>query len=251
MTMYIRSSVFIVMAMVTVVGCLLSVNPDTSVEAGVIVWLPNDIEGSYGTKGYMGKQEREWLPADTTYLKMTYKESGLGEKEARYRALNATLIVAGSDSRSLHRPQVCLTAQGWEIGEREVVQLETKGGELKVMNYHLSQFVRNEDGSIKLDGNGEKLSQRAFYCYWWVGPNDTTHSDEKRIWKSAWNSILTGKNERWAYPSVISMIDERMGDEGVLEARNRVFGFIKEYSPTFQKSLGAVDREGAEELEEL
>ena len=91
--------------------------------------------GYNGEKGYMGEQEKKWLPSDTTYLKMTYKEKGLNEALASYRALHATLIVAGSDSRSLHRPQVCLTAQGWAIAQKEVVALQTTGGELSIMNF--------------------------------------------------------------------------------------------------------------------
>jgi len=240
------------MALVTMVSCKFFSDPSTSNESGVVVWLPSSIPGYSGEKGSMGKAEQEWLPKDTTYLKMVYTEDDEeNENTATYRAINATLIVAGSDSRSLHRPSVCLTAQSWAIVKREVVKLMTKGGELEVMNFHLSRVIRNEDGSAAKDADGNKIVQRAFYCYWWVGPEDTTYSDEKRVWKSTLNSILKGKNERWAYPSVMRYVDERLGEDGIEEARSLVFSFIENYAPLFQKSLGATERKGAIKLQDL
>lgn len=251
MSLLVRTGIFVAMAITTVCLCYALSNPKTNPEAGVVVWLPREIPDSNGEIGHMGEQERKWLPADTTYLKMTYKERGLEEALAAYRALNVTLIVAGSDSRSLHRPQVCLTAQGWAISQKELVKLQTTGGFLKVMNFHLTRFLRNDDGSIRRDEKGNKMKQRAFYCYWWVGPDDSTPFDTTRVWKSVWNSILKGENERWAYPAVMIMVDERFPDRGVEEAKKRAYSFIEDYAPMFQKSLGAIDREGALELRDL
>jgi len=251
MSLLVRAGIFVAVAIATVIFCYLFSNPNTNPEAGVVVWLPKDIPGYNGEMGYMGEQERKWLPSDTTYLKMTYKEKGMDENLASYRALNATLIVAGSDSRSLHRPQVCLTAQGWAIAKKEVVALQTTGGELSIMNFHLTRVIRNQDGSMRRDDNGKKMVQRGFYCYWWVGPDDSTPYDETRVWKSVWNSIWKGKNERWAYPAVMVYVDERFPNVGEREAKKRAYSFIKKYTPVFQKSLGAVDREDALELREL
>ena len=246
-----RMSVFLAMVVVTITLCFVFSNPSTNPEAGVVVWLPKDIPGYDGEPGYMSDQERKWLPSDTTYLKMTYKEKAMEESLAAYRSLNVTLIVAGSDSRSLHRPQVCLRAQGWGIDKKELVELDTTGGELSVMNFHLSRVLKNEDGSVKRDENGKKIIQRAFYCYWWVGPDDSTPYDETRVWKSVVNSIIKGQNERWAYPAVMVMVDERFPDKGAAEAKERAYQFIEEYAPVFQKSLGATEREDALQLRDL
>lgn len=237
-----RTGIFAGMVTLTVACCVLFSNPSTNPTAGVVVWLPPEIPGHAGERGEMGVLEKEWLPADTTHLKMSYREKWQSENIANYRALNATLIVAGSDSRSLHRPAVCLTAQGWAIRKQEIVAVKTTAGPLEVMDYHLMRFIRNQDGSLQLDEAGNKIVQRAHYVYWWVGPSATTPSDEKKVWLSVWNSILKGENERWAYPSVMVMVDERHGDDGVAEARQRAFEFIRDYAPEFQKSLGAKDR---------
>lgn len=227
------------MAVATLVSCRLFSNPTTNPETGVLLWLPAEISGHSGTRSEMGDAERKWLPRDTGFLKMVYRERGLPEGLANYRSISATLIVAGSDSRSLHRPQVCLTAQGWTIAKREIVSIETEGGLLQVMDFSLSRFLTNEDGSARLDDDGNKIAQRAHYFYWWVGPHGSTPSDEERVWKSVWSSIIKGQNERWAYPSVMVLVDERMVSTGVEEARARAQRFIKKYAPKFQKSLGA------------
>jgi len=246
-----RNGIFVMMAAVTVFCCYFFSNPSTDPRAGVVVWLPDQVPGYKVDGGTMGEMERKWLPIDTTYLKKSYSEIGLPDEVANYRAIHATLIVAGSDSRSLHRPQVCLTAQGWAIAKREVVAMETSGGPLQVMNFHLERLLRNEDGSPRLNDKGKQLKQRAYYCYWWVGPGDSTPYDEEKVWKSVVNSIISGQNERWAYPSVMVFVDERFPQKGPEEAKMRANEFIRVYAPSFQKSLGAVDRADALELRDL
>lgn len=248
MNFFLRTVVFVGMALATVAACKLFSDSKTSPLAGVVVWLPDKMFGYDVETGVMGEEEKRWLPSDTTFLKRVYTEDWLPKQEARFRSLSATLIVAGSDSRSLHRPQVCLTAQHWTIEKRKIVKLETAGGPLEVMDFHLVRTVRNEDGSTRLNEQGEPLNLRAHYIYWWIGPDTSTASDEERVWLEVWNSILKGRKERWAYPSVMVWVDERK-DEG--EARERAFDFIRKYAPEFQKSLGALDREGAIELKSI
>jgi len=241
MTLFWRTIVFILMAGATIASCFLFSNPATNPESGVVVWLPEEIPGYVVEEGVMGPQEKQWLPLDTTYWGMSYREKNLPENLSKFRAIKMTLIVAGTDSRSLHRPQVCLGAQGWVIEKREVVTLETIGGPLKVMDFHLTRFRRNEDRSIMLNKDGEKIRQRAHYVYWWIGPDHSTPDDKERVWRSTLNSIIKGRNERWAYPSVMTWVEEWRGEEGVQDAKNRAYEFIKQYAPGFQKSLGAQD----------
>ena len=243
MTLLGRTLIFVGMAAVTVICCLAFSNPSTNPVAGVVVWLPESIMGYDAQEEVMSEKERQWLPTDTTYWSMQYTPIVSDPLRRHYEEVKATLIVAGTDSRSLHRPEVCLGAQNWVIERRVVQSLETKGGALDVMDFHLKRLVRNpnDKNKIVLDQNGEPLFQRAHYVYWWVGPDHTTPDDKKRVWLSLFNSIRKGRNERWAYPSVMSYVDERRGEDGVIEAQERVFEFIRNYAPEFQKSLGAKD----------
>lgn len=224
-------------------ACFAFSNPETNPVAGVVAWLPNERWDYYVASKEMGVLEKEWLPGDTTYLRREYIEKMRQPEEARFRALSATLIVAGSDSRSLHRPEVCLTGQHWTIAKRELVSLETQGGPLEVMDFHLQQAVTDPKTNLEvLKNDGSPLIRRAHYVYWWVGPDASTASDKERVWLELKNSITKGRKERWAYPSVQVSVDERYGRE---EAQERAYEFIREYAPQFQRSLGATDRPDA------
>ena len=220
----------------------------------------------------MGVQEKRWLPEDTSFYKLSFADPDLlreaqslnsfgslgreNELRAAYSeaydyGISATLIVAGSDSRSLHRPQVCLGAQGWRIGKREVMTIETSGGDLEVMNFHLAMNPKGENGEGIRDKNGDLVERKANYFYWWIGPDATTASDEKRVWIETWRSILKGRRERWAYPSVMVYVNPAEGEEASTNACERAISFISEVAPGFQKSLGAKEREGTRPLKPL
>ncbi|MBK1833430.1 exosortase-associated EpsI family protein [Roseibacillus ishigakijimensis] len=248
MNLTIRTLIFALLGLTTLVCCRFFSDAETNPEAGIVVWLPDDLVGYEIRGGVMSKEEKEWLPKDTTFLKREYTPDWMGPERALENRVSATLIVAGSDSRSLHRPQVCLRAQNWTIAKREVVEIATAGGPLQVMDFHLVQALRNEDGSTRFGPDGEPLQMKAHYVYWWIGPDASTPSDEERVWLEVWNSILKGRRERWAYPSVMSWV----GSDGKrAPAQERAYEFIARYAPHFQKSLGAVDREDAVPLKAI
>lgn len=235
--------VFMVMALVTVGLCHFFPNAATSPESGLVLWLPDEIEGCWSEERELSDAEKKILPPDTTKVSRSYMEKSLPDDIARYRALSATLILAGADKRSLHKPEICLVGQGWTITKSEPVKLETKGGKLEVMHLHLARQIQRE--------SDEPVSQRAHYVYWWVARDKSTPHSNKRLLISAYNNIFKNINDRWGYPSVMVMTDERYGEAGHKESIERAYSFIKEHAPSFQKSLGAVDRPDAKEPVQL
>lgn len=234
-----RFGVFVALFVTTLIGCFVFSNPETNPVAGVVMWLPEELPNHYVVDQKMSPLERKWLPDDTSFIKRVYLEQFQPKTEALERALFATLIVAGSDSRSLHRPKVCLRGQHWTITKKEVVTLETKGGPLEVMDFHLEKFITGADNRPVYDQHGQRVKIRAHYVYWWIGPGVSTASDEERVWLELWNSLSKGRKERWAYPSVHAPVDERYGRE---EAQKRAYDFVREFAPQFQKSLGAQEK---------
>ena len=110
MNLLFRTIVFVAMAVVTIGGCFLFSSPSTNPKAGVVVWLPEEIPGYISEETVMSLEEKKWLPEGTTYWSMNYREKELPDSLSKFRSLSATSLVAGTDSRSLHRPQVCLRA---------------------------------------------------------------------------------------------------------------------------------------------
>lgn len=258
--------------MVTLLACKFFSNPDTNPEAGVVLWLPPSYQDVEGDEVQMGSEEKRWLPKDTSFFKFTYPDSeylrearrlrelggrdGVEQAEmfdllAKRYGLSATLIVAGSDSRSLHRPEVCLRAQGWAITKREVVVVETTAGPLEVMDYHLSMIPKDRSGNPYLDEDGQPVKYFSHYVFWWVGPGATTPSYKEKVISETFNSILKGRRERWAYPSVMVWENPNEGKGAQAVAQKKAYSYIAEVAPDFQRSLGAKEREGVRPLKSV
>lgn len=276
LSLKLRTIIFVSLAAVTVGLCSFFPNAATNPESGLVIWLPPTFQNLEGKREEMSEDEVLWLPKDTTQLKMVYSDPAVARQLAevteelarqnelvpedqnldyleRLRnaqgnlrthqmlsSLSATLILAGSDPRSLHRPEVCMPAQGWQITKREVVSIETTGGPLEVMDLHLLRYWQKANGEFFLDEKGEKISQRAHYVYWLVGRDESTPYYWEMKLRGVLNNMFKNVNDRWGYPSVMVWVDEnKPGDEGEIEARTRIVDFIKEVAPQYQKSLGA------------
>ncbi len=235
--------IYLLLVISTVVLCSVFPNAATNPESGLVLWLPEEIEGCTSEERELSDAEKDILPPDTTKVSRTYLENSQTEDLARYRSLSATLILAGADKRSLHKPEICLNSQGWTLVKSEPVMLETKGGNLEVMHLHLKRQVKSETDEPKF--------QRAHYVYWWVARHESTPYSNKRLLISSYNNVFKNVNDRWGYPSIMIMADERYGDAGNEESIERAYAFIKEYAPSFQKSLGALDRPDAKKPVEL
>ena len=231
-----RALIFIGLAVITVVLCQIFPNAASNPEAGVYMQLPENLEGYTSQELEMSELEKHWLPDDTRNVKRIYRPIDVSDtKEKTLGSITANIILSGADHRSLHRPEVCMTAQGWTIDAREVVSINTDGGKLDVMDLHLSKKISAEDGN--------KFTLKAHYIYWWVGKEVSTPHSWQRVLLSSMNNIFKNVNDRWAYPSVMVIgLDEYEGSEKA--SRERAIKFIKEYAPTFQISLGAVDNGG-------
>lgn len=241
-----RSGMMLVLVGITLGLCNLFPNAAENSEAGMVMRLPGpeEVLGHLGVPQPIGKLEEKWLPADTGLLKMLYfpKDSrATTQEEAREDSLLASLILSGNDRRSLHRPRVCLKAQGWRIAGEKPVTLEVAGEKLEVMDFSLRRQDPLPDGTVRV--------RRAHYVYWWIGANTSTASDFERILITVLDNMFRNVNNRWGYPSVMAYVDLEGADtpEKVAEAeevaRERVFDFIRNYAPMFQKSLGAEDLE--------
>ena len=243
-----RSGILVVLAAATIALCHLFPNAATNPETGMVMVLPDSIPGSVGFEIPMGKQEKELLPEDTTILRRIYVERGHSEERRRWRQMVASLVLMGTDRRSLHEPEFCMRALGWQFKPGKVVTIETTGGPLKVKELELRRWKRGPDGTPLRDEQGRKIPVRAHYFYWWVSRDGSTPHSKRRIALSALNNMFRNVNDRWGYPSVQVMVDPVYSrEEGREEARERALEFIREYAPGFQKSLGATPDDGVGE----
>ncbi len=228
-----RAFILFALCGMTMLLCQFSPQPKGGSEAGVLAELPM-VAGSFvGESEDPSEKERTLLPGDTIIVKREYRTPGRSI-ETRDLA-HASLVIVGNDSRSIHRPEVCLDGQGWTITKstvREVTLLS--GAMLRVRDLAIERAVLLNDGS--------KLPLRAHYVYWFVGDDVSTPSNLERQLISLRDSVLRNVNHRWAYPSVMARVTDNLtpqqsgerlrNDE---ETVKMILSLIRSLAPRLQK----------------
>ncbi len=227
------SMVAFALALLTALGCWFSPAMKGGEDAGVVMRLPQRVGPLVGAPGKPDKVELENLPGDTEFAKMTYYTAGAKADERD--VAHVSIVLAGAERRSIHRPEVCLVGQGWNIVGSEVMPVEVAPGHpLNVKDLTIEKLIR--------DKAGREQRLRAHYVYWFVGADITTPSHFERIWRSTWDSVLRNVNHRWAYPSVMATVTDNL-DPADSQERHRtdeqtkrlITFLIQKLAPQFQK----------------
>ena len=108
-----RAAILFALCGMTVLLCQFSPQPKGGDEAGVLTELPLVAGAFVGKSEDPSEQERAQLPTDTIIVKRSYRTPGRGVENTDLA--QASLVIAGNDSRSIHRPEVCLDGQGWTV----------------------------------------------------------------------------------------------------------------------------------------
>lgn len=233
--MIVRAVILFALCGMTVLLCQFSPQPKGGDQAGVPAELPMVAGGFVGESEAPGDRERELLPADTIIVKREYHTPG---RSATTRDLaHASLVIAGNDSRSIHRPEVCLDGQGWTITDSRVREVKLLSGEvLRVRDLAIEREVLLNDGT--------KLPLRAHYVYWFVGADVSTPSNFERQLISLRDSVLRNMNHRWAYPSVMARVTDNLTPQQSGERRRNdeetvqmILSLIRSLAPRLQKDL--------------
>jgi exosortase len=219
----------------TIAACRWSPEVRAGEAAGVVMELPAETGSFVGDTDLADAVEKALLPADTELVKMRYRTPTV-IYESRDVA-NVTLVLAGAERRSIHRPEVCLDGQGWTLLDSKIIPIEIAPGKtLYVKDLFIERLWMNR--------SGQRKPLRAHYVYWFVGTDVTTPSNWTRVWLSSWDSVTRNVNHRWAYPSVSAWVTENFeATESGQRKRNSeetlrmITGLIHDLAPKFQKAL--------------
>lgn len=180
-----------------------------------------------GPAGGLVPEEKRLLPKDTMGTRRTYTN-------ATSNQVSCTIILAGRDVTAIHRPELCLTGQGWKI-EREYVEsipvASAPGGQLQVMRMNTT---RTEE----LPG-GKKVMLRAVFMYWFVGKHRITPHHWERIFWTSKDRVLHNTNHRWAYVLVHSIAKVEGGPEEINKTDEETFGLLKDFGAAVYPTLMA------------
>jgi len=124
--------------------------------------------------------EKEFLPADTQFVKRVYSQPDYGE-------IFLQVVLSGQDRRSIHQPEACLPAQGWVINKKSKYPV-------KVDNSIGNLITARIDVSF---GKDERKHNEIF-LYWFMGNKRITNSYLKRILLIGFDRCILRKNFQWA-----------------------------------------------------
>jgi hypothetical protein len=190
---------------------------------GVIMSLPHSLGDFYGKDLPLSEGERVVLPKDTEIIKKAYTDAS-GD------VVNAQIVLSGAEKRSIHRPELCLPAQGWSITSRETMPVRLDDGRnLVVMKDTITRQIEISPGVTK--------PLTSLFCYWFIGDGTTTSSHVMRVFLTSWDRIVHGKNHRWAYAAVSAPVLQgfQPGGRDLRGTEKLVTDFIGQLGPMIMK----------------
>ncbi len=154
--------------------------------------------------------ERTLLPHDTLIVRKAYFNPG-GKR------MLVTIVLSGSEQRSIHRPQQCLPAQGFAIEQSSVLSVPLAGRpSLSLALIHATaQSARSN-----------KSAPQTVLAYWFAGGGHETCGNFERLAFMAWDNLFHGIRSRWAYVSL-----QTQEDDAVQPAEHRIAEFIYRLYP--------------------
>lgn len=201
---WIKAGIVLGCTLVTALICWLTPAAKPGGEAGVLMKLPDHVGALSAFPEEVTPAELGILPKDTTFARATY-----GPLDApRIERILCSIVLSGSERRSIHRPERCLPAQGWRIdsSQTESIPLESE--------HTLQVTALLLDKPVTLS-NGQPFTLRSYYLYWFVGKDVTTAHQYQRILMTNWDLLIHRVNQRWAYVIVSANITKDWRPDGL------------------------------------
>jgi hypothetical protein len=158
------------------------------------VLLPDNVPGYQSQALPQAAVVTNMLPPDTSFGQRAYRG------EDGFRSL-LNVVLMGSSRSSIHKPQICLTGQGWTINDaashvEQVPMTRPFPYELPVMRLEASREVQL---------NGQSVLERGIYVYWFVDAERYTAEHAHRMLWMAHDMVFKNELDRWAYVAFFSV----------------------------------------------
>ncbi len=179
--------------------------------------LPVTFGNWKGSPQEPGAAEKKILAQDTEFERMQYVD--LSDERV---AIDTSLVFAGKNlTQSIHRPEICLRAQGWEFVSEEHIVLENVmpgGGGLPVKEVvckkRRMQEVDKQLVPVLLK-NGEALMDWKVFYYTFIGHTQIVSGHYERTLQDIRDRVMKGYGQRWAYATFSLPLTAKYGEQGM------------------------------------
>lgn len=167
------------LAAATVIAVMIWQNsvPETVYMPDPVVRLP-EFEGMSFEDSEMSEAERETLPKDTVIVRRRYFD-------AYGHWYQVSAVVGGRSKSSVHRPELCLPGQGFQMSEPHT--LHVGGTSWRKLTLEKGASVRAGFAYTFVNGTGFKTSSHLV-----------------RIFTDVWDRSILGRIDRWVMLTVSS-----------------------------------------------
>jgi hypothetical protein len=167
--------------------------------------------------------ERAILPPDTGFSRKFYVNL---DEPGKHVLLS--LVLSGRDRTSIHRPELCVVAQGWTL--------------VHSSRHHFAYPARPDAGfdatvlSVRHEVGGAQGRKEVpnIIVYWFVGDGRVVASQSGRMICDAWSRLAHGRAPRWAY--VYLQTGSEDGEDAGLA---RIQSILSSTLPSFQPAYPA------------
>ncbi len=182
-----RGALVIGLAVATIVFCSFVGQQPPLSPSGVVMDLPRSVGPLQGIEQEATAQEMNALTEGVQIERKVYF--------SEIRRMLATIVLSGPSRRSLHRPDICLPAQGFvTAGKMEVPVRLSDGREITVMMIRLFRDSADE--------NGHLVRLRALNLFWYQGYGEVRTADYyHHVFLTYFDSVFKNLNHRWALMS--------------------------------------------------
>jgi hypothetical protein len=158
------------------------------------VELPDHLPGYQSTNIPIQEIVLNYLPKDTSFGQKVYTA------QDGFQAL-VNVVLMGTDRTSIHKPEICLAGQGWQVDEHVSGQSTVSMERPFAYDLPVMKLIANQTLTI----NGQPVPTRGVYVYWFVAQNQYTATHWKRMWWMFRDVFRTGVLQRWAYVTYFSI----------------------------------------------
>lgn len=210
-------------------------------EQGAIIpsCLSKDLPESLGewasVKRVASKIEKQVLADDTQFARRIY----YNPEQPQGINVEVSVVFSGKDiNNSLHRPEVCLRAQGWNFTrERSIVipSILPDGSDLPVREIVCVHPQQSETGEQLFDKDGQPLSIKRIQYYTFFGAHNIVSGHYDRTFEDIKGRLFGGYDQQWAYAtfSVGVPLGGSAQEDAENEEQSSLFlqGFMKNFLP--------------------
>ena len=162
-------------------------------QSAIVMSLPSDQPGWKFEPSEPSKQVLDALADDTGHEQGFYYRTTPG-RIGKLDLIRAYIVLSGEDmNNSIHRPERCLYAQGFEILDSQTIDIE------------VSEGVTIPAQKLTAEHRSSGIKQVSYY--WFTGAEVITSSHYQRTLTDIWDRLITGTNQQWAFVTISASLN--------------------------------------------